>query len=87
MTIALLCSGQGHQGPDMFELVGDGPDVGALFSYASRWFDSDPRDWVRTAGDDALRENRNAQLLCTLHALAAFARLAPSLPQRRCLPR
>jgi len=84
MTIALLCSGQGHQGPDMFELVGDGPDVGALFSYASRWFDSDPRDWVRTAGDDALRENRNAQLLCTLHALAAFARLAPSLPQRRC---
>jgi [acyl-carrier-protein] S-malonyltransferase len=85
MTIALLCSGQGYQGPDMFELVGDGPDVGALFSYASRWFGSDPRDWARTAGDDALRENRNAQLLCTLHALAAFAQLAPSLPQRRCV--
>ncbi|HEY1998667.1 acyltransferase domain-containing protein [Paraburkholderia sp.] len=85
MTVALLCSGQGNQGPDMFDLVGNGPDVEALFSRASRWFDGDPRAWVRTAGDHALRENRNAQLLCTLHALAAFARLAPSLPQRRCV--
>jgi [acyl-carrier-protein] S-malonyltransferase len=85
MTVALLCSGQGNQRPDMFDFVGNGPEAEALFLHASRWFDGDPRDWVRTSGEDALCENRNAQLLCTLNALAAFARLGPSLPQRRCV--
>jgi [acyl-carrier-protein] S-malonyltransferase len=85
MTIALLCSGQGHQGPDMFDLVGVGPGIEGLFSHASRWFDGDPRDWVRSASEEALHQNRAAQVLCTLHALAAFARLAPVLPRRRCI--
>lgn len=69
----------------MFDLVGDGPDVAQLFSYAARWFESDPRDWVRSASDDALHQNHVAQVLCTLHVLAAFKRLAPLLPRRRCV--
>jgi [acyl-carrier-protein] S-malonyltransferase len=85
MTLALLCSGQGHQGPGMFDLVGTGLEIEALFSHASRWFGGDPREWVRSASEEALRENGNAQRLCTLHAVAAFAQLAPSLPQRRCV--
>ncbi|CAD6559072.1 Malonyl CoA-acyl carrier protein transacylase [Paraburkholderia hiiakae] len=85
MTIALLCSGQGHQGPGMFDLVGHGPDVAPLFSHASRWFGSDPRDWVRSASDEQLRENAIAQVLCTLHTLAAFAHLAPILGRRCCV--
>jgi [acyl-carrier-protein] S-malonyltransferase len=85
MTIALLCSGQGHQGPGMFDLVGEGPEVERLFSHASQWFDDEPRHWVRSASDEALHQNRNAQVLCTLHALAAFTRLARLLPRRRCV--
>ncbi|GAB7535060.1 malonate decarboxylase subunit epsilon [Burkholderia sp. 3C] len=85
MTLALLCSGQGHQGPGMFDLIGDDPAAAPLFAHASRWFGGDPRDWVREAGRDALRENGAAQRLCTLHALAVYARLAPLLPRRRCV--
>lgn len=88
MTIALLCSGQGQQGPDMFELIGEGgmpASLEPLFAQAAGWFGADPRDWVRTADDDALRVNGAAQRLCTLHAIAAHARLAPLLPRRRCV--
>ncbi len=85
MTIALLCSGQGHQGPGMFDLVGDGPDVARLFSHASRRFGDDPRNWVRNASDEELHHNSVAQMLCTLHTLAAFAHLAPVLGRRRCV--
>ncbi|MDN7809799.1 malonate decarboxylase subunit epsilon [Burkholderia gladioli] len=85
MTIALLCSGQGQQGPDMFDWIGEDATVEPWFAHASRWFGADPRDWLRRADEDALRANRAAQVLCTLQALAAHARLAPLLPRRRCV--
>ncbi|WP_175797664.1 malonate decarboxylase subunit epsilon [Burkholderia ambifaria] len=85
MTLAILCSGQGAQRADMFELTGALPQVDALFAHAGRLLGDDPRNWVRHAAPDALHENRAAQLLCTLQALAAAALLDTVWPRRRCV--
>ena len=85
MTFAILCSGQGGQHADMFDLTGAAPQADALFVQASRLLGADPRVWVREADPDARRENRTAQLLCTLQALAAAAMLDAVLPRRRCV--
>ncbi|MCA8180906.1 acyltransferase domain-containing protein (plasmid) [Burkholderia vietnamiensis] len=85
MTLAILCSGQGAQRADMFELTGTAPQAEPLFAHAGRLLGDDPRDWVRRAGPDALGENRAAQILCTLQALAATALLAAAWPRRRCV--
>ncbi|RKU02157.1 malonate decarboxylase subunit epsilon [Burkholderia sp. Nafp2/4-1b] len=85
MTLAILCSGQGAQRADMFELTGAAPQADALFAHAGRLLGEDPRDWVRTAQPDMLRENRAAQILCTTQALAAAALLDAVLPRRRCI--
>jgi len=81
VTLALLCSGQGHQGAETFTLTAEAAD---LFAHAAALLDGrDPRDLVRGAPDTELRRNRTAQLLCTLQALAAHARLADVWPRRR----
>lgn len=85
MTLAILCSGQGAQRADMFELTGTAPQADALFAHAGRLLGDDPRNWVRTAAPDALRENRAAQILCTVQALAAAALLDAAWPRRRCV--
>jgi len=85
MTLAILCSGQGAQRADMFELTGAVPQADALFVHAGRLLGDDPRNWVRHAEPDALHENRAAQLLCTLQALAAAALLDTVWPRRRCV--
>lgn len=85
MTLAILCSGQGAQRADMFELTGAAPQADALFEHAGRLLGDDPRDWVRHAEPDALRENRAAQILCTVQALAAAALLGAVWPRRRCV--
>ncbi|WP_175655944.1 malonate decarboxylase subunit epsilon [Burkholderia ambifaria] len=85
MTLAILCSGQGAQRADMFELTGALPQADALFAHAGRLLGDDPRNWVRHAEPDALHENRAAQLLCTLQALAAAALLDTVWPRRRCV--
>ncbi|HEV7777903.1 MAG TPA: acyltransferase domain-containing protein [Luteibacter sp.] len=85
MRLAILCSGQGRQHRGMFDLTGDAPEAAALFAHAAIWFGQDPRTWVRTAGEAALHENRNAQLLCTLQSLGAAAALAEALPAERCV--
>ncbi|KFG94872.1 ACP S-malonyltransferase [Burkholderia paludis] len=85
MTLAILCSGQGAQRADMFDLTGAAPAAGALFAHAGRLLGDDPREWVRRAGTDALHENRAAQILCTLQALAAAALLDAVWPRRRCV--
>jgi [acyl-carrier-protein] S-malonyltransferase len=84
-VIAILCSGQGRQHADMFRITGDAPEASALFVHATTLLGSDPRSWVRSAGEDALHRDRTAQLLCTLQALSAAAVLADLIPQRRCL--
>ncbi|AJY40884.1 acyl transferase domain protein [Burkholderia humptydooensis] len=85
MTIAILCSGQGGQRAGMFELTADVPEAEPLFAHAATLLGADPRAWARDAGDDALRENFAAQLVCTLQAVAAMARLDALLPRRRCV--
>ncbi|PRF42166.1 malonate decarboxylase subunit epsilon [Burkholderia multivorans] len=85
MTLAILCSGQGAQRADMFALTGVAPQADALFAHAGRLLGDDPRVWVRDAAPDALRENRAAQILCTVQALAAAALLDALWPRRRCV--
>ncbi|AOJ62158.1 malonate decarboxylase subunit epsilon [Burkholderia ubonensis] len=85
MTLAILCSGQGGQRADMFDLTGAAPQADALFAHAGRLLGGDPRTWVRDAAPFALHENRAAQILCTLQALAAAALLEAAWPRRRCI--
>ncbi|MGU7775576.1 malonate decarboxylase subunit epsilon [Burkholderia sp. MR1-5-21] len=85
MTLAILCSGQGGQRADMFHLTDSAPEAEALFAHAGRLLGEDPRTWVRDAAPDALRENRAAQILCTLQAVAATALLDRAWPRRRCV--
>ncbi|MBU9551293.1 malonate decarboxylase subunit epsilon [Burkholderia multivorans] len=85
MTLAILCSGQGAQRADMFALTGAAPQADALFAHAGRLLGDDPRVWVRDAAPDALSENRAAQILCTVQALAAAALLDALWPRRRCI--
>ncbi|PCE27173.1 acyltransferase domain-containing protein [Burkholderia ubonensis] len=85
MTLVILCSGQGGQRADMFDLTGAVPQADALFAHAGRLLGGDPRAWVRDAAPFALHENRAAQILCTLQALAAAALLEAAWPRRRCI--
>jgi [acyl-carrier-protein] S-malonyltransferase len=85
MTLAILCSGQGGQHPGMFDLTGPALVAAGLFEHAQSLLGHDPRTWLRNASPETLRENRKAQLLCTLQALSAMALLADALPQRRCV--
>lgn len=85
MTLAILCSGQGAQHAGMFELTGDAPAAALLFERAGALLGHDPRRLVRDAPREALFENRTAQLLCSLQALAADVLLADMLPKRRCI--
>ncbi len=84
MTLALLCSGQGHQGPRLFDLTRDLPAAAPLFAQGKALLGGrDPRD-LALAGDPApLHRNRVGQVLCVLQALAAMAALGDALPERR----
>lgn len=83
MTLAILCSGQGHQQAGMFALTGDAPEAAPLFAHAKSLLGGrDPREIVRSDSSEALHHNRLGQILCTLQALAAMAALRPAMPQR-----
>lgn len=85
MTLAILCSGQGHQHAGMFDLTADIPRAASIFADAAGLLGHDPRAWVRDATEDALRQNRNAQILCTVQALSASVALSDAWPRRRCV--
>ncbi len=75
MTLAILCSGQGHQHPDMFALTADAAGAAPVFAAATRALGGrDARDLVRDAGVD-LHTNALGQVLCCTQALAAHAAL------------
>ena len=79
MTLALLCSGQGHQHPDMFALTADAAEAAPVFAAAARALDGrDPRELVHDAGAN-LHANALGQVLCCTQALAAHAALRSSL--------
>lgn len=82
MTLAVLLSGQGGQGPEMFALTGDAPEARAVFEAARPLLGgADPRDLVRTPGAD-LHGNRTGQILCCVAGLAGWRVIAPVLPAR-----
>lgn len=83
MPIAILCSGQGPQHPNMFALTGDAPEAADLFAHAATLLGGrDPRDMVQTDIDDAVHHNRVGQILCTLQAVAATAALRDAWSRR-----
>jgi [acyl-carrier-protein] S-malonyltransferase len=83
MTLAILCSGQGWQNPDMFALTGEVPEASDLFACGKKLFGGiDLRYYVRTETNEAIHRNRAGQLLCTVQALAAAAALKEAMPAR-----
>lgn len=81
MTIAILCSGQGHQHSGMFDLLASAPETQRIFAAAACHLEgSDPRDMVRRPGVD-LHVNHLAQILCCTQALAVWAIVAPILAE------
>ena len=77
--LAVLCSGQGYQGPGMFDLVADAPEAQPVFAAArAKLGDHDPRD-VAKGGEDVIHANTAAQLLCCTQSLAMWAVLGPRI--------
>jgi [acyl-carrier-protein] S-malonyltransferase len=82
MTLAILCSGQGRQHPDMLALTADAPEAAGLFAHAAKLLGTDPRDFVRAETSESMHRNRAGQILCTVQALAAAAALRDAMPGR-----
>ena len=80
--IAILCSGQGYQGADMFDLLADAPEAGPVFKRAQLILGGeDPRELVRRATSDALHADKVGQILCCTQAMAAWAVLSAKVPR------
>jgi len=78
--IALLCSGQGYQDADMFNLLADAPEADAVFKRGRLILGGqDPRELVRTATHNTLHSNKVGQILCCTQAIAAWAILRPKI--------
>ena len=83
MTLAILCSGQGRQHPEMFTLTGEVSEAAGLFAHATGLLGGrDPREMVRQDCSEEFHRNRPGQILCTLQAVSAAAALGPSIPHR-----
>ena len=83
MTLAVLCSGQGLQHPQMFSLTGNAPAAQAVFAHATKKLGQrDPRELVQTEPLQVLHGNRVAQILCASQALSAAAALRHVWPKR-----
>lgn len=83
MTLALLCSGQGLQSPDLFALTADAAAAAPIFAAAAEHLGGDPRRLVAQADPASLFANRTGQILCVAAALALEACLADVVPRRR----
>ncbi|MCV3206521.1 acyltransferase domain-containing protein [Mesorhizobium sp. YC-39] len=82
-STAILCSGQGRQSPEMFDLVAFEPAAAAVFAAAARALGGrDARDLVREGGG-IIQRNGVAQVLCCTAALATWAIIGPSAPRPR----
>jgi len=78
--IAILCSGQGTQHPEMFDLVAQAPEAqGVLEAACAALEGKDPRQFIRDADPATLYSNRIGQILCCTQALAAWAMIKPHL--------
>jgi len=77
VTLALICSGQGHQNREMFGLLTTEPDARPAFEAATAVLGCRPTDFCRTAPETALDANREGQILCVTRALAIASVLFP----------
>ncbi|WP_380786496.1 ACP S-malonyltransferase [Sphingomonas sp. R86521] len=80
MTLALLCSGQGRQGREMFDLFADASAATPILTAASAMLGHDVVAFVRDADDATLHTNRTSQMLCVARGLAAAACIASREP-------
>ncbi len=79
---AILCSGQGAQGPTMFDLLADAPAAAAVFAAATQALGGrDPRELVRQATSAAIHTDQVGQILCCTLAMAAWAAIGDLLPR------
>jgi [acyl-carrier-protein] S-malonyltransferase len=80
--IAFLCSGQGYQDADMFDLLADAPEADPVFRHARLVLGGeDPREFVRRATPDAMHTNKVGQILCCTQAMAAWAVASAAAPR------
>jgi [acyl-carrier-protein] S-malonyltransferase len=57
--MAVLCSGQGYQGPGMFDLLADAPEAIPVFKAAEFVLrGKDPRQLVHESGNDGLHADK-----------------------------
>ncbi len=78
--VAILCSGQGAQAADMFDLISEAPEAGPVFAAARRALGGrDPRDLVHQASQQEIHANKVAQVLCCTQALAYWAILRAAI--------
>jgi [acyl-carrier-protein] S-malonyltransferase len=78
--VAILCSGQAGQHPEMFDLIADCAECEPVFAAASEQLGQDPRRFVRQAAEAELFADRAAQILCCTRALAVWAALGDARP-------
>ena len=78
--VAILCSGQAGQSPEMFDLIADCPACEPVFVAASEPLGQDPRRFVRQVAQAELFADRAAQILCCTRALAVWAALGDAHP-------
>jgi [acyl-carrier-protein] S-malonyltransferase len=79
---AILCSGQGYQRSDMFDLLAGAPEAAPIFKRASLILDGeDPRELVRRVTSDALHADKVGQILCCTQAIAAWAVVRTKIPR------
>jgi [acyl-carrier-protein] S-malonyltransferase len=79
---AILCSGQGYQSADIFNLLTDAPAATPVFEAAKLVLDGkDPRQLVREARNDDLHVDKVGQILCCAQAIAAWAVLGAKAPR------
>ncbi len=77
MKLAVLCSGQGAQGPGMFALTESAKSAQHVFTAAARALQgADPRSIVVSRPREELYANLQGQVLCCTQALAAWSCLA-----------
>lgn len=81
-VVAILCSGQGGQHRDMFDLVANCPEAEPVFAAAASVLGKDPRRFVREAAPAELFSDVSGQILCCTQALAAWAALGTARPAR-----
>ena len=82
ISTAILCSGQGAQSADMFDLLAEAPEAGPVFLAAKQALDGvDPRDLVRRATSESIHQDKAGQVLCCTQAMAAWSVIGSALPR------